>query len=42
MSLEISQAVVHAVDIVLLTFLLVWKERESERKRALGLDSAFL
>ena len=42
MSLEISRDVVHAVDIVLLTFLLVWRERESERKRALGLDSAFL
>jgi len=36
MSLEISQTVSHAVDIVLLTFVLVWKERQSERSKSLG------
>lgn len=30
MSLEVSNAVSHAVDVVLLTFMLVWKERQSE------------
>jgi len=32
MSLEISQAVSHAVDIVLLTFILVWRERRREER----------
>ena len=31
MSLEISDAVSHAVDVVLLTFILVWRERQSEK-----------
>jgi len=31
MSLEISEAISHAVDVVLLTFILVRKERESQR-----------
>jgi hypothetical protein len=31
MGLEISEVVSHAVDILLLTFILVWKERQSER-----------
>ena len=31
MSLEISGAVSHAVDVVLLTFILVWRERQSEK-----------
>ena len=35
MTLEISEVVSHAVDIVLLTFVLVWSERQNERKRAL-------
>ncbi|KAF9645293.1 hypothetical protein BDM02DRAFT_3189829 [Thelephora ganbajun] len=33
MSLEISEVISHAVDIVLLTFILVWKERQSARLR---------
>ena len=32
MSLEISQTVSHAVDIVLLTFILVWRERRREER----------
>ena len=36
MSLEISPVISHAVDIVLLTFLLVWSERRRESKLALG------
>lgn len=36
MSLEISQAVSNAVDLVFLTFILVWKERQSERSK--GID----
>ena len=31
MSLEISEPIIHAVDVVLLTFILVWRERQSER-----------
>ena len=34
MSLEISQAVSDAVDVVLLTFILVWKERQRERSHS--------
>lgn len=33
MSLEISQALSHAVDVVLLTFILVWTERHNERAK---------
>ena len=33
MSLEISQALSHAVDIVLLTFFLVWMVRQNERSK---------
>jgi len=36
MSLEIAQVISDAVDIVLLTFLLVWRERQSERSKAFG------
>jgi len=36
MTLEISEAVSYAVDVVLLTFVLVWSERQNERKRAVG------
>ena len=36
MSLEISEVVSHAVDMVLLTFILVWSERQSEKRRAVG------
>jgi len=32
MSLEISQTVSDAVDIVLLTFILVWRERRREER----------
>ena len=31
MSLEISDMISHAVDVVLLTFILVWRERQSEK-----------
>lgn len=31
MSLEISDGISHAVDVVLLTFILVWRERQSEK-----------
>lgn len=31
MSLEISEAVALAVDVVLLTFILVWVERQNQR-----------
>jgi len=31
MCLEISEVISHAVDVVLLTFILVWKERQDER-----------
>jgi hypothetical protein len=31
MSLEISEAISHAVDVVLLTFILVWRERQNEK-----------
>jgi len=33
MSFEISESISHAVDVVLLTFILVWKERERERSK---------
>ena len=33
MSLEISEVVSHAVDVILLTFILVWRERQSERSK---------
>ena len=37
MSLEISQVISHAVDIVVLTFILVWRERlRAERAPNLG------
>ena len=36
MSLEISAPISHAVDIVLLTFLLVWRERKTERIKDVG------
>ena len=34
MSLEISQTASHAVDVVLLTFILVWMERKNERAKS--------
>ena len=37
MSLEISEVVAFAVDIILLTFILVWRERADERTMY-GLD----
>ena len=36
MSLEISAPISHAVDVVLLTFLLVWRERLTERIKDWG------
>ena len=33
MRLEISEAVAFAVDIILLTFILVWEERQNERAK---------
>jgi len=36
MSLEICEVVSHAVDLVLLTFILVWSERQSEAKSGVG------
>jgi hypothetical protein len=36
LSLEISGPISHAVDIVLLTFILVWRERQTERNKDLG------
>jgi len=39
MSLEISEVVSYAVDMVLLTFVLVWSERQNERKRAVGVHA---
>jgi hypothetical protein len=36
MSLEILEPISHAVDTVLLTFILVWRERHNERSKDLG------
>ena len=36
MSLEISPAIADAVDIVLLTFILVWRERQNERAKTIN------
>jgi hypothetical protein len=33
MGFEISEVVSHAVDVVLLTFILVWRERQNERSK---------
>ena len=33
MSLEISETISHAADTVLLTFILVWRERQNERSK---------
>ena len=40
MSFEISSTISHAVDTVLLTFILVWMERQNERTRSVNLWSA--
>jgi len=37
MSLEISEVVSHAVDIILLTFILVWRERQNERLKTVDI-----
>ena len=43
MSLEISQTASHAVDVVLLTFILVWMERKNERaKNSVSLGQDFI
>lgn len=34
MSLEISEIVAPAVDVILLTFILVWRERQREKAMA--------
>ena len=40
MSLEISEVVALAVDVILLTFILVWRERQNEKLRSIeGLDA---
>ena len=36
MGLEISEAVSLAADVVLLTFILVWNVRQSERTKGIG------
>jgi hypothetical protein len=41
MGLEISEAISHAADIVLLTFILVWRERKSERVKSTDIFSAY-
>jgi hypothetical protein len=33
MTLEISEPIAHAVDVVLLTFILVWRERQTEKSK---------
>ena len=38
MALEIANAVAYAVDIILLTFIIVWRERESERTKTISWD----
>ena len=38
MSLEVSEVVSHAVDIILLTFILVWKERQCERLKSVDME----
>ena len=40
MSLEISETICHAADAVLLTFLLVWRERQRERPVHSGISGA--
>jgi hypothetical protein len=37
MGLEISEVVSHAVDVVVLTFILVWRERQNERSKSVDL-----
>ena len=37
MNLEISEVVSHAVDVVLLTFILAWMERQNERSKSANL-----
>ena len=39
MSLEISEVVALAVDVVLLTFILVWEERQHQRVGATNMIS---
>ena len=40
MGLEISEVICHAVDVVLLTFILVWRERQSQRSKCVDIESA--
>lgn len=40
MNLDIANEVVEYTDLILLTFLLVWKERDSERAKRAYLDRA--
>ena len=41
MSFEISEVVSHAVDVILLTFILVWRERQNERSKSFdGFETA--
>jgi hypothetical protein len=39
MGLEISGVVALAVDVILLTFIFVWKERQKRAKPGAGVDS---
>ena len=40
MSFEISESVSHAVDVILLTFILVWRERKNERTKTYDIELA--
>ena len=42
MSLEISATISHAIDIVLLTFILVWMERQNERSKSYSITHAII
>lgn len=36
MGLEISEVVADAMDVILLTFIIVWRERNNERSEGIG------
>ena len=42
MSLEISATISHAIDVVLLTFILVWMERQNERSKSYSITHAII
>jgi hypothetical protein len=41
MGLEISEVVSHAVDIVLLTFILVWRERQTAKLKSVDMTYSY-